>query len=96
MSSRYTTTKIGESLQDIVHHSHESCWGICETKGHNQPFKTTFFRLEGSFPYICLIYWDLMVAKLQINLTEVFIPLELVKEIIDSGNQVPIPDCDFI
>jgi hypothetical protein len=37
-----------------------------------------------------------MVARLQINLTEVFGPLELIKEIIDSGNQVPVPDCDFI
>jgi hypothetical protein len=28
-----------------------------------------------------------MVARLQINLTELFSPLELVKEIIDSGNR---------
>jgi hypothetical protein len=65
---------IGERPQDIVHHPHESCWGIRQTKGHDQPFKKTFFGLEGSFPYICLLYWDLMVAKLQINLTEVFGP----------------------
>jgi hypothetical protein len=37
-----------------------------------------------------------MVAKLQINLTEVFAPLELIKEIIDLGNWVLVPDCDFI
>jgi hypothetical protein len=37
-----------------------------------------------------------VVARLQINLTEVFGPRELIKEVIDSGNQVPVSDCDFI
>jgi hypothetical protein len=37
-----------------------------------------------------------MVAILQINLTEVFSPLELIKGIVDSGNRVSISDCDFI
>jgi hypothetical protein len=65
---------IGKRPQDIVQHPHESCWGICQAKGHDQPFKNTFFGLEGSLPYINLIYWDLVVAGLQINLTEVFFP----------------------
>jgi hypothetical protein len=87
---------IGERPHDIIHHLHEICWGIRQTKGHDQPFKNTFIGLEGSFPYIFLLYWDLMVSKLQINITEVFGSLEIVKEIIDSGNQVLVPDCDFI
>jgi hypothetical protein len=66
---------IGERPQDIIHHPHESCWGIFQAKGHDQPFKNTFFGLEGSLPYIGLLYWDLVVAGLQINLTEVFSPL---------------------
>jgi hypothetical protein len=37
-----------------------------------------------------------VVAKLQINLTEVFGPRELIKEVIDLGNRVPIYDCNFI
>jgi hypothetical protein len=47
---------IGEMPQDIVHYSHESCWGICQAKGHDQPFKNTLFGLEGSLPYINLLY----------------------------------------
>jgi hypothetical protein len=43
-----------------------------------------------------LFYQDLVVVKLQINLTEVFGPRELIKDIVDSGNQVPVSDCDFI
>jgi len=37
-----------------------------------------------------------VVARLQINLTKVFGPCELIKEVIDSGNQVPVFDYDFI
>jgi hypothetical protein len=33
---------IGECLQDIFHHPHESGWSIYQTKGHDQPFKKTF------------------------------------------------------
>jgi hypothetical protein len=47
---------ISERPKDIFHHPHESCCGIFQTKGHDQPFKNTFFRLEGNFPYIYLFY----------------------------------------
>jgi hypothetical protein len=33
---------IVEWLQDIVHHPHESGWRMCQTKGHDQPFKKDF------------------------------------------------------
>jgi hypothetical protein len=37
-----------------------------------------------------------VVARLQINLTEVFGPRELIKEVVNLGNRVPVYDCDFI
>ena len=37
-----------------------------------------------------------MVARLQINITEVFGPCDLIKEVIDSGNRVSVSDSDFI
>jgi hypothetical protein len=52
--------------------------------------------LEGNFPYIYLFYWDLMVARLRINLIEVFSPLDLIKDIVNSRNQVLVPDYDFV
>jgi hypothetical protein len=47
--------RIGERLQYILHHPRESCWGIFQAKGHDHPFKKTFFGLEGSLPYIDLL-----------------------------------------
>jgi hypothetical protein len=32
---------ISERPQDILHHPNEICWGMCQTKGHDQPFKKT-------------------------------------------------------
>jgi hypothetical protein len=37
-----------------------------------------------------------VVDRLHINLTDEFSPLEMIKEIVDSGNRVPVPDYDFI
>jgi hypothetical protein len=88
--------RIGERLQYIIHHPHESGWGIWEAKGHDQPVKKIFFGLEGILPYIDFLYWDLVVSGLQINLTEVFSNFELVKEIINLGNWVSVPHCDII
>jgi hypothetical protein len=84
-----------KGLQDVIHQPHEGGWGICQAKGHDQPLENTFFRLESSLPYISLFYGDLVVVRLQINLTKVLGPLELVEKVINSGNWVPIPDCDF-
>jgi hypothetical protein len=88
--------QIGERPKNIIHHPHESCWCVFQAKGHDQPFKNTFFGLEGSLQYIGLLYWYLVVFVLQINITKVFGPLELVKENFNLGNWVPVHDYDYI
>ena len=37
-----------------------------------------------------------MLDRIQINLTEVFGPRDLIEEVVDSGNQIPVFDFDFI
>ena len=86
---------IGGRMQYIVHQSHESCWSISQAKRHDQPFKKTLYRLEGSLPNIGLFDWDLLVARFQINFAKELGSLELVKEVINSRDWVPISDCDF-
>jgi hypothetical protein len=36
-----------------------------------------------------------VVARLQVNLAEEISPLELVKKVINPGNGVVVPNCDF-
>jgi hypothetical protein len=47
--------RIGERMQDIIHHPHENIWGIFQDKGHDQPFKNNLFGLEGSLPWYSLL-----------------------------------------
>jgi hypothetical protein len=55
---------IGEMPQDIVHHPREIFWFIFQAKWHDQPLKMIFYGLEGSIPYINILYQDLVVAIL--------------------------------
>jgi hypothetical protein len=38
----------------------------------------------------------MVVSILQINITKVFGPCELIKEVVNSGNWVLVPYCGFI
>jgi hypothetical protein len=60
----YNHKGIVEGLKYVVHQPHEICWGIHQTKGHDQPLENTFFRLERSLPYISLFYGDLVVVRI--------------------------------
>jgi hypothetical protein len=82
MSYRYTTTKVLMKGHKIL--------SIILIK-----FVGAFVKPKG-MTKICMFYWDLVVARLQINLTAVFVPHGLIKEVVDSGNHVPVPHYNFI
>jgi hypothetical protein len=97
MSSRYTTTKVlvnGHRISSII--LMKVVGAFVKPKGMTNHSKRPSFDLKAGLPYICLFYRDLVVARLHINITEVFGPCELIKEVVDSGNWVPVSDCDFI
>jgi hypothetical protein len=97
MSSRYTTTKVlvnGRRISSII--LMKVAGEFFKPKGMTNHSKRPSFDLKAVFHTSVLFYRDLVVARLQINLTEVFGPRELIKEVVDSGNQVPVSDCDFI
>jgi hypothetical protein len=76
MSSRYTTTKLlvnGHRISSII--LMKVARAFVKPKGMTNHSKRPSFDLKADLPYICLFYWDLVVARLQINLTEVFSPM---------------------
>jgi hypothetical protein len=76
MSSKYTTTKELVKFHKISSIILMKFVGeFFKPKGMTNHSKRPFFGLEGSLPYIGLLYWDVMVARLQININEVFVPL---------------------
>jgi hypothetical protein len=50
---------ISERPQYIIHHPHESCWGICQTKGMTNHSKRPSFDLKAVFhTFVCSIGTD--------------------------------------
>jgi hypothetical protein len=92
----YNHKGIGEGPQDVFHHPHEILYGIHQAKGHDQPLKNTFFRLESSLPYTSMFYGDLVVARLQINITKLLGPLDLVEKVVNLGNWLSLPKYNFV
>jgi hypothetical protein len=83
MSSRYTTTKVlvsGRRISSII---------LLKVAG-------AFFKPKVITNHSKRPSFDLKaVERLHINLTEVFGPRELIKEVVNLRNQVPVSNCDF-
>jgi hypothetical protein len=91
MSSRYTTTKVlvnGHRILSII--LMKVAREFVKPKGMTNYSKRPSFDLKAVFHTSILFYRDLVVARLQINITKVFGPRELIKEVIDSGNRVQV------
>ena len=91
----YDQKIIGEWAKNIFHHPQEGFWRICQSERHDQQLKKAFLRFEGSLPDIGLLNWQLMIARLQVNLAEKLAPFELMEEVIDPRNGIPIPYYDL-
>ena len=59
-----------EGLEDLIHQTHESAWGVGEAEWHNQPFIESPFSLKSRFPFISLMDPDLIIATSKLNLRE--------------------------
>jgi hypothetical protein len=92
----YDQKGVCEWSQYIIHHPHEFSWGISQDRIHEKPLKDIFFKLEGYLPYINFLNRHLVVARLQINITEKFGSLELIKEIFNLRDGVLVFYCDLL
>ena len=70
--------------------------GFVNPKGMTSHFVETIFRLEGCLIDISWFDGNMVVAKIQFNISKEIFPFELVKKVINPGNGVAVPDCDFV
>jgi len=68
---------------------------IFQPERHDQPFKKALLGFEGSVPHIEGFNQYLVITRLQVNLAEIFSPLELVQKVINLWDWIPIPDNDL-
>ena len=58
--------------------------------------KRLSFDLKEFYPHIGGLYWYMVIKKLQVNLAEIFGPLELVQKVVNPWDWIPIPDSDHV
>ena len=63
---------------------------------HEEPFEKALLGFEGSLPHIRGFNWYLVIPRLQVVLTEIFFPFELVQKVINPWDRVPILDSDLV
>ena len=97
MSFKYTTTKElvnGCNRLSII--IIKVVGAIVKPKGMTNHSKRPFIDLKAVFHTSIFFYWDLMIARLQINLIEKFSSPQLVKKVVNSGDRVLILDYGFV
>src|ERR1043165_6683604 len=87
---------VQEIHEDIVHHSHEVSWGVRQTKRHDREFIQAISGGECRLGDVFLPDLQLIIAGTKIYLGEYSGTLELIKQIINAGQQVFVLDGDFL
>lgn len=64
-------------------------------KGITAHSKRPSFDLKGGLPYICELYWNLVITRIHIDLAKILGPLELVQQVINPWDWIPVSDSDF-
>ena len=70
--------------------------GHFSTERHDQPFENALLGFNGSLPHIKGFNRHLVITRLQVNLTEILGPFEMVHKVIKLWDWVPIPDSDLV
>ena len=71
-------------MQYAIHQPHEGYGSICQSERHEKPFEKALLGFEGSLPHIKGFDWYLVIPRLQVDLVEIFLPFELIQEVINS------------
>src|SRR5882672_3021836 len=82
--------------EDVIHEGLERSGSIGESHGHNQEFKRAISGAKGCFPLMASGDANIVVASAQVELGVDLGTAELVKEIGDKQDQVPILPGEFV
>ena len=74
-----------EVLKDPIHHSLEGSWTIGQAKEHEKWFIEALVGPESSFPFVAFLHPDIIKTPMDIELSKVPGPLQLVDELGDKG-----------
>jgi hypothetical protein len=83
-------------MEDMIHEDLEGGWGIAHAKGNDQELIVTLMSSKGSLGDVIVFHMYLVVARMQINFSEILSTTQLIEEIINERNGKLVLDGEFI
>ncbi len=88
--------KEAPGTEDVMHDIHEGSWSICQAERHDCELKQPISGPEGCLGDVLVLDSNLVVPGAQVNLGKDCAALDSVKQFFNSGQRVPVLDCDFV
>ncbi len=82
------TGKVIKTIQQVIDHSLERCWGTLKPKWRAPELKETKGGCEGSLLSISWGYWDLPVSLCEVNSGDEWSSPYLINEFIQTGHGI--------
>ena len=83
-------------MEYIIHEVLEGPWGVAESEGHNLVLVEAIATPEGGLPLFSWRNSEAVVPISYVQFGDVFRSLDLVEDLVDEREGVPILDGDFI
>ena len=83
---------VDEVPEDVIHHPLKGRWGVAESKEHDRGLVQTSIGPEGSLPLVAFLDANVVVPPSYVQLGEVLRIVQLVHQLLDEGQRVPVLD----
>ena len=84
------------TFETTIYEIHKYFLGISETKGDYKEHIVTISGSECHFSYILTSHHMLVIPRSQVNLTKVYCPFELIKQVVNLRERILVLLNDFI
>ena len=83
-------------FENSIHQIHERCRSINSRNDNNNKFMLTIPSSKGCFWNVTISDFELMITRSEVYLCKMASTLNLVKQVINSGDGILILDCDLV
>ena len=82
--------------EDCIYHGLKGCQGVCHTEEHYKWFKESFYSEKCSFPFVPLVYPDVVVSPSNIKLGEESTSCQSIYNLGNQQGNVLVMFCVFV
>jgi hypothetical protein len=82
--------------KNVIDEILESCWGIGETKWHNQGLKKAISSLEGSLPFLPFRHSNEVIGPMDVQFHKPLCPRQVHEGVLHEGKWIAVLDCPLV